>query len=187
MESFGFTSTLDGAGARADTAAITLDRRYGLCDIAGCSSAFFAEYLLGLVNGELESIKSKIAGNFVTRVLFRKLISEIDAFASQDFAAELIPQYNYWTLGSLNDPDNANRGFSDGGNFDNTGILGLLARTDANRVIAFVNSKSPLTRDARGDVGLAGQVPLLFGYESAKKGGKYVKWPNGMSPGEPMS
>jgi hypothetical protein len=39
VESFGFTSTLNGPGGASGTASIATVRNYSLCDIAGCSSA----------------------------------------------------------------------------------------------------------------------------------------------------
>jgi hypothetical protein len=101
----------------------------------------------------------------------------------------LIPQYNYWLLGAVTHvpPVNATYGFSDGGNFDNTGILGLLARTDANRVIAFINGETALSKDANShQVLVDGQLPLVFGYKAKPVNGTYQSY-GGMKPSEPLS
>ena len=100
-----------------------------------------------------------------------------------------IPQYNYWPLDQISHdpPENTTFCFSDGGCFDNTGILGLLARTDADRIIAFVNSQTPLERDQNSqEIIVDGQLPLLFGYQPDCRDGKYVTY-GGMSPDQPLS
>jgi hypothetical protein len=57
----------------------------------------------------------------------------------------IIPQYDYWPA---KDPSPVDRfrasKFADGGNLENTGIAGLLAYSDIGRLIAFVNSATPL-------------------------------------------
>ncbi len=190
VESFAFTSTLAGPGPDG-SAAVGLKRRYSLCDVAGCSSAFFAEFLLKYLNQEIDKIAAELeralefpgADKLVAK-LERELVGFLDADASR-----LIPRYNYWPLGAVAGGDgNKSHGFSDGGDFENTGILGLLARTDANRIVAFVNSEYPLRKDpGSGEALVSGQLALLFGYRAdPDKNGRYVSY-GGMSPGEPMS
>jgi len=62
-----------------------------------------------------------------------------------------IPQYDYWPAkdSSPVQPFRASN-FADGGNLENTGIGGLLAYADIDRLIAFVNSPTP---QAAGDSG----------------------------------
>ena len=196
VESFGFTSVLEGKGKYAATATVTLERRYSLCDIAGCSSAFFAEYLLQYLAAEIDKIileaerflESKGVPAWLAKKLGASLLSELEPFLESE-ASKLIPQYNYWPLGEVDKPNPANttHGFSDGGNFDNTGILGMLARTNVDRIVSFVNSETPISRESpQSEVLLAGQLPLLFGYKALPANGKYVSY-GGMSPSEPMS
>ncbi len=195
VESFGFTSTLTGAGA-AGTAAVTLDRRYSLCDIAGCSSAFFAALLLKYIDGAVDEIVDEVEAYLVKKgwhkweaeIVGFALKLALDHFLNVD-SSNLIPQYNYWTLDEVGQPDpmNTTYGFSDGGNFDNTGILGMLARTDVNTIIAFVNSETPLSKDASsGEVLVDAQLPLLFGCKGQPVSGVYESY-GGMSPEEPLS
>src|SRR5262249_1129758 len=151
VESFAFTSTLTGKGSNANLAAVTAARRYALSDIAGCSSAFFAELLL----------------DYIDNVIFNDIIAEIENILRQDglkqweidiivaaltygwkqfanaSAADIIPKYNYWPLGAVgvNPPANKTYGFADGGSFDNLGVLGLLGRTGANRILSFINTE----------------------------------------------
>jgi hypothetical protein len=199
VESFTFTSTLAGAGSAPNLAAVTETRRYSLCDIAGCSSAFFAAALLTYINMAFNDIMAEVkkflqskgfkdweidAILIALKVAWGALIADLEADAS-----ELIPQYNYWPLGAVTQtpPVNATYGFSDGGNFDNTGILGLLARTDANRVIAFINGETALSKDPNShQVLVDGQLPLVFGYHAKPINGTYQSY-GGMQPGEPLS
>jgi len=197
VESFGFTSTLEGKGKYPATASVTLQRRYSLCDIAGCSSAFFAEYLLRYLADGIDDVISEVEQFLIKELHFLPSVAkftaglvkaELEPFLDVE-VAKLIPQYNYWPLGEVDKPDPANttHGFSDGGNFDNTGILGMLARTNVSHIISFVNSEKPISRESpQSEVVLAGQVPLLFGYKALPKGGKYVSY-GGMDPSEPMS
>jgi hypothetical protein len=55
----------------------------------------------------------------------------------------IIPQYDYWPAKDPVDRFRASK-FADGGNLENTGIAGLLAYSDIGRLIAFVNSATPL-------------------------------------------
>jgi len=193
VESFAFTGRLQGQGPSPQTAAVTLDRRYSLCDIAGCSSAFFADFLLQFMNKEIDHITEELVEHlkvgrfdFLARWIARRVRRKVEAFLDAD-ASQLIPQYNYWPLAEVASPEPENKtfGFSDGGDFENTGILGLLARTNANRVLSFVNSATPLTRT--GDlIVVAGQIAQLFGYKP-KPGANGWETYGGMQPDEPMS
>jgi hypothetical protein len=196
VESFGFTSTLLGPGDTAGTAAVALPRRYSLCDAAGCSSAFFAAMLLQYLNDEIVKLTDELE-RFLTRKLHvawlarwvaRRVLAKLEPFLDTR-ADRLIPRYDYWPLGAVGvEPATSTVvGFSDGGDFDNTGLLGLLARTDADRAVSFVNSETPLSRDAAsGEILLAGQLALLFGYQAGPVDGRWVSY-GGMSPQHPLS
>ncbi len=197
VESFAFTSTLTGPGTVKGTAAVSTTRRYALCDIAGCSSAFFAEYLLQYLNQEIDNLIDELESYLVNTLHFSpfvaKIIGQAVEFSAQDFldadASHVIPQYNYWSLGEVgqNNPANVTYGFSDGGDFDNTGILGMLAQTDVNAIIVFVNSEIPLTTNpTSGQVIVDSSLALLFGYSDTLVNGQYVSF-GGMNPNTPMS
>lgn len=196
VESFAFTSKLTGKGHNAGFATVSTDRRYSLCDIAGCSSAFFAGALLNYINTViLQDILDEIAKILKEDGYSQPVIDFIVGLVRvtlQYFAdlgaSEIIPQYNYWPLGEVDQsaPANVAYGFSDG-DFENTGILGLLAQTGANRVVAFVNCETPLSADtSSNDVLVDGQIALLFGYKADPVGGTYQSY-GGMHPNEPMS
>lgn len=85
----------------------------------------------------------------------------------------------------MSQPQNTRRGFSDGGSFDNTGILGLLAQTNASQIVAFVNSETPLGKSS-SQVVVDTCLPLLFGSYYPDSGGPYVSY-GGMSPSQPLS
>lgn len=241
VESFGFSADLQGPGSKPETAKVAMERCYSLCDIAGCSSAFFAEWLaehIYQMKNEIFQEINNMAGHIHdhSNCLVNEWASEMEALmekhsspsaksaisechkALSEAANRLdqektlmhtqvaqffnqhcklgnsasngfIPQYNYWPLDQVTHepPQNTTFCFSDGGCFDNTGILGLLARTDANRIIAFVNSQTPIKRDSgSNEIIVDGQIPLLFGFKSGTEEGKYVSY-GGMSPEEPMS
>ena len=67
VESFAFTSSLNGPGAIANTASVNVNRCYSLCDIAGCSSAFFAEYLLQYINAGIDDIVAELVKRYANR------------------------------------------------------------------------------------------------------------------------
>jgi Lysophospholipase catalytic domain len=197
VESFAFTSTVMGAGTPAGTAAVQVIRRYSLCDIAGCSSAFFAEYLLQYVRLGIDDIVAELERYLVDSLGFSEWLADLigdalelsaDAFLSAE-TAQIIPQYNYWPPGEIDDGSaaNATYGFADGGSFDNTGILGMLAQTDANRIIAFINTETPLSLDTNsGELIVSPDIPLLFGYQDVMVNGQYVSY-GGMNSNQPMS
>ena len=61
----------------------------------------------------------------------------------------------------------------------------VLAQTNANRIVAFVNSETPLSM-AGGQVVVDTSVPLLFGSYYPDSGPPYVSY-GGMSPRQPLS
>ncbi len=177
VESFGFTSTLIGVGGMDGTALIATNRNYSLCDIAGCSSAFFAALLLQYLDKGIDDIVNDLVNFLINDLHWNRLVAEavgaalrreIDDFANRD-ASEVIPRYNYWPAEEVSSPTNNTLGFSDGGSFDNTGILGLLAQTNANKIIAFVNSETALGGTA-ASLTLDNSIGLLFGYGGAGPG-----------------
>jgi len=196
VESFAFTSTLIGPGSATSTASVSIARRYSLCDIAGCSSAFFAAYLLDYLDKEIDNIMTEVENilikHDIPKGVAEFIVSEIkhklDAFLNAG-SEELIPQYNYWPLSQVaqKPPANNTYGFSDGGDFDNSGILGMLAQTGVNRILSFSNSEIPITRDANTkEVVLDSSLALLFGYQDTMVNGEWVSF-GGMCKDKPWS
>jgi hypothetical protein len=90
----------------------------------------------------------------------------------------LVPRYGYWPVGHPQPVRHfKDTAFADGGNVENTGINGLLAYSDIDNLIAFVNSSTPMMPgnlgvfDANGTeapgtrVVIDSQIPPLFGYQ----------------------
>jgi hypothetical protein len=185
VESFAFTSSLAGAGPNPQTAMVDVSRCYSLCDITGCSSAFFAELLLHYINIAIDGVVAEVVRKYHLSTWAAGLLKAALQLLIDSDAAEVVPQYNYWPLGQVSQPQNTTRGFSDGGSFDNTGILGLLAQTSANRIVAFVNSETPLGMSG-SQVVVDTSIPLLFGSYYPDSGPPYVSF-GGMSPSQPLS
>jgi hypothetical protein len=76
VESFGFTSTLNGAGAINGTASIATNRNYSLCDIAGCSSAFFAALLLQYLDKAIDKIVDDLVNYLVNDLGWDRWVAE---------------------------------------------------------------------------------------------------------------
>ena len=176
VESFGFTSTLIGPGISNDTATVSTNRNYSLCDIGGCSSAFFAALMLQYIDDFVDEIVDELVNYLINTCGWPKLAADAVGFllkaAIEHFtndSADVIPAYNYWPAGQISKPSNNVFGFSDGGSFDNTGILGLLAQTNANKIIAFVNTEVPLSGTS-SNLTLDPMIGLLFGYGGAGPG-----------------
>jgi hypothetical protein len=90
----------------------------------------------------------------------------------------LVPRYGYWPVGHPKPVRHfKDTAFADGGNLENTGVSGLLAYSDIDNLIAFVNSSTPMKQgnlgvfDANGTeapgtrVVIDSQIPPLFGYQ----------------------
>jgi hypothetical protein len=96
---------------------------------------------------------------------------------------DIDPAYYYWPVKNpsvVNAPQPTR--FADGGDFENTGINGMLAYTDIERVISFINTEIPMTTGAYGvSDGHGGfipntyivvdeSIPPLFGYQPYEEG-----------------
>jgi hypothetical protein len=116
---------------------------------------------------------------------------------------EVIPCYSYWPVldpqpGTLSRPNR----FADGGNLENTGIAALLAYSDIDGIIAFINSSVPLQPGAYGVADGHGgfipgtaiiiddSIPPLFGYQpygEGKSGNEgYVPYDTGAPGRDPI-
>ncbi len=196
-ESFGFGGTLLTAPSGGGDATVTLRRRYSLCDITGCSSAFFAQWLQKHLGGyldkslaEAEEAPTKFGFAAAEGVLARseltRLRAELAALDEKPLA--IVPQYAYWPVAQADPahPVTTTYGFSDGGAFENTGLLGLLARTRGDvRALVFVNTSTALSLDAGGTLVVDAQLPYLFGL-NAYKDGAYPSF-GGMRADQPLS
>lgn len=200
-ESFGFASTL--IEGTKQTATMDITRRYSLCDTAACSSAFYAYDLQKIVldfldSAEQDFLQPQDEDRLVRKYALRhrhnipkvqnKLIQLRKNLNDQGYAA-LVPQYLYWPLTAVDSNGKSqNYGFSDGGTFENTGLLGLLAQTTGDiKAVAFINCEMPLSLAENNTVIADDQLSRLFGYKGySELKGRYPSY-GGMSPSDPMS
>jgi hypothetical protein len=207
VTSFGYNSTCDAISGSNVTIAQT--RQWSLTDAVGTSSAFYAEVLQNILHrwrqdpsepatvmaNEADTIRHwarrklpvELRDAVVERLSFygrsppaaRSLLQ-----SSLSDLQELIPCYPCWPVldpqpGTLSLPNR----FADGGNLENTGIASLLAYSDIDGIIAFINSSVPLQLGTYGvangnggfipgtNVIIDDSIPPLFGYQSYGKGG----------------
>jgi hypothetical protein len=73
----------------------------------------------------------------------------------------LLPKYQYWPVADRESTQPYDYYFADGGNLENLGMLSLLAR-NVTRVIAFVNTNTPLAKE-EGHITISSDIQLLFG------------------------
>jgi hypothetical protein len=207
VTSFAFNSIYVSEGAGAATVAQT--RQWALTDIVGTSSAFFAEALENQIEeweeNPIEFAKTLIEyGDEILKWIehhfdaprqatAKALVQQhAAATAPEDLAVlkftlpglqSIIPEYYYWPV---KDPAAVPRPlptpFTDGGSLDNTGINGMLAYSDIDRLIAFVNTETPMAlgqygvSDGHGgyipdtNIVVDESIPPLFGYQPYESG-----------------
>jgi hypothetical protein len=87
--------------------------------------------------------------------------------------SNLVPTYKYWPVNDITaQPSILTTDFADAGNLENTGLASLLACSDIDSVIVFVNSSTPLKQYSVEkektnnllSVEIDSQIPPLFGY-----------------------
>jgi len=206
VTSFAFNSNF--VSVQSGVATVNQTRQWSITDIVGTSSAFFAqllqdqfkewqdnpwEFLKTLaefaaeiwqwIKNHLPSPAQEEAADWVREMAS---VSERKAALPQiswpDLQA-IIPQYFYWPVSNpqpVNNPQPTM--FADGGSLENTGICGLLAYSDIQSVISFLNSSVPL---ATGQYGISDghggylpdtnfivdeMIPPLFGYRPYEAG-----------------
>ncbi len=174
VESFGFTSKLESASDDEATAAFP--RTYSLVDVAACSSAFYAstlaenlrgvlDALIGAKNDEMEGVFGKILSiaRWLPCLRLRKrLAALVDESRGLEFD-DLVPEYNYWPVALSSQGASANRPthFTDGGNLENLGVIGMLAQTNVDSLIVFVNTSWVLKKYDDVIVAAAQAAPLF--------------------------
>jgi hypothetical protein len=87
----------------------------------------------------------------------------------------IVPSYQYWSPvdSTGNEPVNPSF-FADGGSLDNTGVASVLAYSDIENVIAFINSETALTQDSNSVIVVDQMIPPLFGYQPYHETKGYV-------------
>jgi hypothetical protein len=177
VDSFAFTSSWQSQ--TFDDAMVDINRRYSLIDIVSISSAFFAQ-AVGEKIASAAAIYS-LGNKFDNQeAALQTSLKDIEEPVLKDLSS-LVPQYNYWPVGQTS-PGNKNTGFADGGDLDNTGLLGMLARSDANKIVVCYNAEIPLgeKEEIRVDgyekkvASVSTDIPILFGYQPNPVNGCYV-------------
>ena len=205
VSTFGFNSAYIGGSSAATVAQ---NRQWSLTDAVGTSSAFFAEVLQNIFQGWRENptdLAAVIAShaNVIRHWIATKLpiearrpAVELLSFNAQPMnyhpllqgvvadLQKLIPRYQYWPVRDAQPTISPTPSeFADGGNLENTGVAALLAYSDINRIVAFVNPMTVLETGAYGVANGSGNflpgtqiivdacIPPLFGYQPYEKGG----------------
>ena len=194
VESYGYNSALDQESADTSPVDMTISQPYSLIDIVSCSSAFFAgaianfiqlvlnspkerEDLIRKIEAELDeehknNLLDKVAEDLGIHAAIEVLLKDI----AEDLG-DLIPSYNYWPVGKAS--ENKEMGYTDGGSLDNTGVLGMLAQTEARnsdqesiKLVVFDNTDTPLVK-RKGNIVAASQAAPLFGIDFNTADGTY--------------
>ena len=209
VTSFGFNSVLQSA--QNGVATINQLRQWSITDIVGTSSAFFAEMLKNLFQTwEQDAVKfAQDLGEYIDDLWkwieqhlpfehqakatagLRQLVSLVKseepnaALSAMDWPDldAIIPAYYYWSPGDPQPVSNAQpTNFADGGSLENSGINGLLAYSDVENVISFINTMQPLVvgkhsaHDQNGNpipntnYIVDDTIPPLFGYRPYEHG-----------------
>jgi len=216
VTSFAFNSNPTGVDGAAVTVSQT--RQLALADIVGASSAAFAETLQDqLAEWQqdphsffevLDELADDVIDWLVKRLPdagtieldlardFTKLATDIASFGlvsevKSDLAnlQDLIPEYQYWPVaGAQAWPATQPTRFADAGSLENLGVASLLAFTDIDNVISFINSSTPLGTDSKGVIIVDSALPPLFGYQPYQSSAGYVLYPDpSINPQPPVS
>jgi hypothetical protein len=207
VTSFAFNSAL--GTARGSNVTVAQSRQWALTDIVGTSSAAFAEAIQNLLAGwaanpqqfaqavaeghdqlmewtrtNLAEEMSSVERESVSMLSGVDVLVEAEAAQLGDIK-DLIPQYGYWPVRNPQATPNAKpTRFADGGSLENAGVASLLAYSDIDSLISFINTATPLAPSAFGVLDPSGKyypnsnymvastIPPLFGYQpyDTKKG-----------------
>ena len=135
----------------------TPPQRFALSDIAGTSSSAFVGPLIQYF------------------------------YAHYPWLEDIDPVYSYWPVMTANQIPAQQYFIGDGGNLENTGIMGLLRRK-ITRIVAFVHAPTPLSWDpVAKQVVVDSQLPPLFGLQPKVAGQPYQPYPNPPAPVSPSA
>ncbi len=206
VTSFAFISNPTAVDGTAVTVSQT--RQLAVADIVGASSAAFAETLQNqlaewqqdpasffelldeLADDIIDWLGKRLpdAGPVELGLMrdFAKVAPKIASFGlvsevKSDLAnlQDLIPEYQYWPVtGAQAWPATQPTRFADAGSLENLGVASLLAFTDIDNVISFINSSTPLGADSQGVIIVDQALPPLFGYQPYQSGAGYVLYPD---------
>lgn len=117
-------------------------------------------------------------GERLTHRHYEVMFANLKAMSVESIAELIVPNYDYWpTSGEITfDPNMKVTDFADAGVLDNTGVASMLAYSDIDTLIAFINSADKMEQSEYGavdqnnqpiantNIKLSEQVPILFGY-----------------------
>ena len=218
VTSFAFNSVLNNVNGGNVT--ISQSRQWAIADIVGTSSSFFAKSLKNQIGiwQENPSLFEKFHQQQGPKIIAalrestptldkesHHFLDELEEDVSSimeslsAFLESIIPAYNYWSVvNAAPNTDMKKNHFADGGNLENTGIGGLLAYSDIDNVISFVNSETPLANSEKGvfnasnqeipgtRIEVDGQIPPLFGYQPYNDENGYRLYQSDSNPDKPI-
>ena len=209
VTSFGFNSvpvsTQDG------TVTVHQSRQWSLTDIIGTSSAAFSAALKdqlaswskspALLAAAVRLYRAKgitrltRAGSDPAKVeaFLQSLIDSADSGDLATMATQvsildsIIPAYRYWSVANVpcTEPVQVTQ-FADGGSLENAGVASMLAYSDIDNLIAFVNSEAHLSKDDNHVVVVDDSIPPLFGYQPYNGSAGYVLYADSTDPVGPL-
>jgi hypothetical protein len=189
VTSFAFSSA--PATVDAPSVSVQQPRQWTLTDITGTSSAAFAEALIATFARFAASPPRFAAALRASRPAVQQVLgragipaAKIDATLDARIAAvhrgdlaahrkilalapvDLVPAYQYWPITGVTGGETVTTSrFADAGSLDNTGIASVLSYADVDNVIAFINTETLLSEDARSVVVVDDDIPPLFGFQ----------------------
>jgi len=190
VSSFAFNSAFSAMSGA--TATITQGLQWSLMDILGTSSAAFAaalekqtadwsqspERFAAALRLYKDSAAAKFAEVGFDPVEVAGTLEGLAAAAeaggmdavkgrlgSLGVLTGLVPTYEYWSPANPPSTGTVTQDFADGGSLDNTGITSMLLYPEVTRIIAFVNTSTPMTQDKNGTVIVDKEVAALFGFQ----------------------
>jgi hypothetical protein len=139
---------------------------------------------LDVLLNKVEKLKP-IEGTIKDKNVRKKVLSDAGIDLEKDVKGiladitGLVPQYKYWPVLNIDkNTDVLPTDFADAGNLDNTGINGMLAYSDIDNIIVFLNTSTALGSAKHGvidpetnkeipgtGVMVDSQLPPLFGYQ----------------------
>lgn len=209
VTSFAFNSTPETASA--SSVEIVQSRQWSLADVTGTSSAAFAAvlkeefrafstspaYLAAAVRIHRPRVVAKLARAGSDGVKVDTYLQSLASAADRgdrvsikfqtDILTSLIPAYQYWPVQNIPAGETVNvTEFADGGLLDNSGVASMLAYSDIQSIIAFINSETKLSMDSNNVIIVDDGIPPLFGYQPYDANTGYVAYAGAPSPGSPL-
>lgn len=209
VTSFAFNSA--PLQAPDETLRIQQSRQWSLVDAAGTSSAAFAAvfqeigadwarcpiHFSAAIRVHKETVETNLGRTGTDPVKIEAYLqSLLDAADRADLATlrehagilqGMIPAYQYWPVANVPYGEAvAPTEFADGGLLENCGVASMLAYADIDKLIAFVNSSTTLSKDDKGVIVVDDNIPPLFGYQPYNGSAGYKLYAHDPKPYYPL-